>query len=97
MSSQRSRPLVSREEEYHVLVEHLAHVFGLHRVSVYVAMGDVNYIRASGKLQDAGIPFWLKMMGSSAGMMTPNGDLTEYEIFVRLEDEHEAKAALGLE
>lgn len=66
-------------------------------LSVYVTMGDVNAIHASDKLQEAGIPYWLKMLGSSAGMMTPNGDLTEYEFLVRREDEHAAQAALGLD
>ena len=75
----------------------VANVLGLNRVSVYVTMGDVNYTRASGKLQDAGILFWLKMLPSSSDLGTPDGSLTEYEIFVRREDEHEARAALGLD
>ncbi|MDA8204842.1 MAG: hypothetical protein M0Z36_02150 [Thermaerobacter sp.] len=64
------------------------------RVSVYVTTSDVNYTRASGKLQDAGIHFWLRTVSSRAGTGTPNGRMTTYEIFVRRDNEPEAKAAL---
>lgn len=75
----------------------IANVLGLNRVSVYVTMGDVNFTRASGKLQDAGILFWIKMLSSSSDQGTPDGSLTEYEIFVRREDAQDAKDALGVD
>ena len=65
------------------------------RVSVYVTQNRDASTRASGQLQAAGIPYWIRgTVLSPAHTKTSQGPRTEYEIFVRREDAPAAKAVL---
>lgn len=66
------------------------------QVSVYVTQSEVDSTLASRKLQDAGIRFGRKGTTlSREDPGSPNGRRTEWEIFVRREDEAAARTALG--
>ena len=66
------------------------------RVSVYVTQSRDAYTRTSSQLQEAGIRFEFRGTAlSRADTGTPNARLTEWEVFVRPEDEQAAKTGLG--
>ncbi|QQE78330.1 hypothetical protein [Alicyclobacillus sp. SO9] len=74
----------------------IAKVFRGKKVSVYVAMGDANYMRAAGHLEDAGIPFYVKMGGNmGGGELSFDNRLSEYEFYVKREYEEQARYVLG--
>lgn len=79
----------------------LVKVFRRKKVCVYVALDNKALFRATGKLQEAGIPYQTRIPGLLAGVnrgsSPPVGgsDFTEYEIYVKREHEEKARSVLG--
>lgn len=71
-------------------------LFPRDKVSVYVAMGDLSYTRVAGKLENAGIPFYVRTRGMMGNQVAGQDNrLSEYEIYVKREYEEEARYVLG--
>ncbi|MCF8567565.1 hypothetical protein LLE49_22860 [Alicyclobacillus tolerans] len=74
----------------------LGKLFRRRKVCVYVTMGDMNYTRVAGQLENAGIPFYVKMGGNmNGGELGFDNRMSEYEIYVKRENEEQARFVLG--
>lgn len=68
------------------------------KVAVYVGMDDVNFMRATGRLQRAGIPYYTRIVESMSTLSAAGKGtrVSEYEIHVRRQDEYAARKAIGV-
>ncbi len=70
--------------------------FSPYKCLVYVAFGNENYARIAGRLQSKGIPYRTKSdnLGYNPSQLFPRIENTQYEIYVKPEDEHRALQAI---
>lgn len=76
-------------------------LFSKYKCLIYTAIGHQEYVRAAYKLEAQGIRFrtrihshTLRHLGGDMGMMPQVEDHKQYDIYVAIEDEHQAHLAI---
>lgn len=71
--------------------------FSKYKCLIYTSFGCEDYFKVSNKLASAGIPFRTRTYNNSYNSSSPflgRVDNTQYDIYVRYEDEHKAQQAI---
>jgi len=69
-------------------------LFSKHRCLVYTAFGHGQYSKIVGKLQSHGVSYRSKIWFSSSSNSWGHTDNTQYDIYVKKEDENKAQKAI---
>lgn len=79
-------------------IQKIKRIFQNDDVLLYTAIGDDNCMRIVGKLNDAGIPYKSRAHGTHAGTgkrsLGFDTKLSQYDIYVKKDDEHKARVAI---
>jgi len=80
-----------------LLIDLLYCIFSKKKCLVYTSFGTEDYSRAIGKLQNAGISYRTRFISNSSSRQNHyvgRSTNTQYDIFVKKEDEHRALGAI---
>lgn len=70
-------------------------LFSRHRCLIYTAFGHEQYAKIVGKLQTHGVPYRTRMwFTNSSNSSWEFVDYTQYDIYVKKEDEYKAQQAI---
>lgn len=79
-----------------ILIHYLISLFSPFKCHIYTAFGNEAYFQAVGKLRSHGVPFRARSHPDThaSNQYFPRTELVQFDIYVKLEDEHRAQAAI---